>query len=323
MTKEEQLRAEAKKLLTEGKVEVIIGYTQGTLPCRTTPLFVREAMDTDKLVWNQFCENNLANYLIQQKGKKIGIVAKGCDARAIIGYLKERKLTREQVVIIGVSCEGSIDRKKLKEVLKGKEILEGRIEGNQFIVKGKDFEKVLDVKGLLHDSCQVCFHKNPVLYDVLIGEKFDELKSQDEFKAIEDIEKMSMDERWAYFTSLVNKCIRCYACRNVCPLCYCTECIVDQTQPQWFGKTDKFSDTFLYHLVRAFHSAGRCIDCGACVRACPVGIDLRMLTKKLDKDVRELYGYIAGENLEDIPPLANYKQDDPQGGFTTPTTDIK
>ena len=82
--------------------------------------------------------------------------------------------------------------------------------------------------------------------------------------------------------------------------------------PTWLGKTDNISDTMVYHIVRVFHAAGRCVDCGACSRACPVGIDLREQTQKMVELVKELYGFEAGLNLEDLPPLATFKQDDPQ-----------
>ena len=129
---------------------------------------------------------------------------------------------------------------------------------------------------------------------------------------MEELEGQSADERWAYFTREFSRCIRCYACRQACPSCYCPECFVDQSQPAWFGKSDDQADVVAFHLVRMYHLAGRCLDCGACARACPMHIDLRRLHKKLDKDVRELYDYEAGVDLEANPPLSTFQTDDPQ-----------
>lgn len=311
MTEDEKtLRETAKKLLEEKRVDLIIGYERGTLPLRTTPCFISNAKDVDKLVWDATCENNLAKYLLDRKGK-VGVVAKGCDARSIVACIIEKQIDRNRVFIIGIPCSGIIDRKKVEAELDGKEILEARIDNDHIILKGSDFEKNLPVNDFLDDSCLSCKHRNPPLYDVLVGDRVPE-KMDDEFVGTSRNETKSGDERWEYFTKELSKCIRCYACRNVCPLCYCEECFVDQSMPTWLGKTDNLSDTMLYHIVRVFHTAGRCVDCAACSHACPMGINLRELTQRMVKLVKELYGFEAGLSLEDVPPLTTFKQDDPQ-----------
>jgi len=82
--------------------------------------------------------------------------------------------------------------------------------------------------------------------------------------------------------------------------------------PEWFGKTTDISDTMIYHIVRAFHIAGRCVDCGACSRACPMNINLRELVKKAEKILKERYNHKAGLSLEEAPPLGEFKMDDSQ-----------
>jgi formate dehydrogenase subunit beta len=305
------IRDIARKLLDEKRVNLIIGFEKGSAPLRSTPRFVRSASEADKLIWNANCENNLARYLPKTK-ERVGIVAKGCDVRSIISLIKEKQVTREQVFIIGIPCKGMIDRRKIEAKLDGKEIIEAEEEDDTITLKGHNFKEVIKKEEFLHNSCQTCTHRNPVIYDVLIGDKVVEGQAVDEYKEVKELEAQSNDERWQSFSDEVSKCIRCYACRNACPVCYCQECFVDSSQPQWIGKTTNLSDTAIFHIIRAFHTAGRCVDCGACDRACPMGIDLRRLTKKMEMDIKELFHYEAGISLEDVPPLATFNPDDPQ-----------
>jgi formate dehydrogenase subunit beta len=308
---EDSIRKIAQKLLSEKKVALIIGYEQGTLPLRTTPCFVSKAEDVSELVWNASCDANLSKYLVGREDK-VGIVAKGCDARAIVVCTVEKQIPRENLFIIGVPCLGVIDRKKVEAKLDGREALDAIIEDEEIKVRGEGFEYVLPREDFICDSCLTCKHRNPPIYDVLVGEKASEAPHAAEFAGVSSLESKSAEERWAHFEEELGKCIRCYACRNVCPLCYCRECFVDQTMPAWFGKTNHISDIMIYHIVRAFHVAGRCVDCGACSRACPMDIDLRQLVKKTEQIVRERFDYEAGISLEEVPPLGEFKMQDPQ-----------
>jgi formate dehydrogenase subunit beta len=328
---EKALREAARQLLVEGQVDVVIGYATGSLPLRTTPCFVRDPEDVDQLVWNASCENNLATYLQHMEGKA-AVVAKGCDARAIVTKIVERQVERENVVIIGVPCQGVIDRQRIEAQLGRREVLEAEVTNGQLVLRGDGFEETLDLWEASCEDCVVCLHRSPTVYDILIGDEgpiSDEDGSRTGVESsesptpersgdtrrptVQELESWTADERWAYFSEEFSRCIRCYACREACPVCYCTECFVDQSQPSWFGKSDHLSDVMAFHLVRMYHVAGRCLDCGACVRACPMHIDLRTLGRKLEKDVRELFGYESGMDLESAPLLGTFRSDDPQG----------
>ena len=318
---EDQLRDTAVKSFKDGSVDVIIGFKAGSLPLRSSPCLIRSAEDADRLVWNKNCGSNLAAYLLPvakaNPEMKIGIMAKGCDSRSIVGLIKERQIEREQLFVIGMPCSGVLDRRKIDGALDGAEILEAHLDGDTLTLKCENGETQVSVADYIHSSCSTCQHKTPILYDVLIGEPGVETDANP-YEQVEAMESQSADERWEYFVSEMSKCIKCYACRGACPSCYCTQCFIDQNQPQWFGKTTELSDTIIFHLVRAFHVAGRCVNCGACARACPMGIDLMSLTKKIEKDMKELYEYTAGMDIEELAPFATFEESDPQDFITEP-----
>ncbi len=318
---QEAMREIAKKYLTEEKVEMIIGYKEGTLPLRTTPCFIKNPEDIDQLVWKSYCDYDLTKYLLKPeiKDKKIGIIVKGCDARALVVCINEGQYEREKLVLIGMPCPGMIDRKKIEAELLPKEILEAEVSADQIMLKGKDWEKILPKKDYLQSTCRVCYYNNPPICDVLVGGEKLELTPEEEIEAaLTEFEAKPAEERWQYFTDILSNCIRCYACRNACPMCYCKECFVDQIQPQWVGKTNNLSDVLFYHIVRATHLAGRCVGCGACTRACPMNIDLRLLSRKLQKMVKERYDFVAGLDIEAPPPMATHTMEDPEEFITEP-----
>jgi formate dehydrogenase (coenzyme F420) beta subunit len=301
----------AKRLLTEGKVDLVIGYRQGTIPMMNEPVQVRSAEQTDQLVWDSFCGVNLANYL-PKRTERIAVVAKGCDSRNIVVHLQEGQVQREQLVILGAPCEGMLDRRKVWGRLDGQEPLKVLEDGPQLIAEGKGFKQTFDRQELLQDNCAICLHRNPVLYDELLGEPVPEQTGVDRYADVQAVEGLDPEGRWQYFEKLIEPCIRCYACRNACPQCYCPLCFVDESKPQWVGKSLDKTDLRTFHFLRAFHLAGRCTDCGACERACPVGIKVRQFTKKLEKDVWDRYQFEAGILVEGRPPLDTFRPDDPE-----------
>ncbi len=294
--------------MENGEVELVIGFEPGTLPMRAAPAFIRAAADAERLIWGPFCENSLARYLVGLKGHKVAIVAKGCDTRAIVALMVEHQVEREQVVIIGVPCQGMADQNIIAGNVPG-EVLAARWTDQTITVEGDGFTRRLRRKDVLFTSCAACTHPNPLIHDSLAGEPVT-VWSDDECAQIAAFEEKSPAERWAYFEAEASRCIRCYACREACPLCYCEECFVDHTTPRWVESGVTPAGLQGWHIGRAYHLAGRCVSCGACQRACPMAIDLVYLTGKLNKDVRELYGFEAGLSLEELPPLATFRPED-------------
>lgn len=306
----EKIREISKQLLEDCKVDMVIGFRKGTVPMMNEPAFIKSANEVGQLVWDSNCGINLANYLTNRK-ENIGIIAKGCDSRNICVHLVENKIKREQLHIIGVPCKGMIDKRKISALF-GKEILRVEENGEKIVVEGDGDTRVYDKKDVLQENCAICIHRNPVIYDDLAGDLVEEQTDVDRYEDVRKIEAMTPDQKWSYFDDLLKNCIRCYACRNACPLCYCPTCFVDESRPQWVGKSIDPTDTRTFHFLRAYHCAGRCTDCGACERSCPVDIKMRTFTKKLEKDVKELYNFEAGLDPNIRPPLDVYKTQDPE-----------
>jgi formate dehydrogenase subunit beta len=307
---EKEIRKVARALLREGKVDLVIGYGRGTLPLRSTPCFITDEGGADELIWDPNCGVNLARYLPDIKGR-VGIVAKGCDARSIVVLINEGQVERENVQVIGIPCSGVIDRRKVERELGSLDGLEITYAEDAIKIKGKDPENEIPLRDYLSEACVSCRSRNPPIHDILVGERITEDSVVDEYSRVREIESMATEDRWRFFEEELGSCIRCYACREACPLCYCKECFVDETMPQWFGKTTDLSDTVIFHLVRALHLTGRCVDCGACTRACPMEIDLRSLTKKTEKIVEERFGQEYGLSLGETPVMGTFKPDDP------------
>ena len=305
----DKIKEISNRLLKDSEVDMVIGFRKGTMPMMNEPCFAKKPEDVDNFVWDSNCGINLANYITDRK-EKIGILAKGCDSRNIVTHIIENKIKRDQLVVIGVPCMAMIDRHKIETMFET-EIQDVIEADDKIIVKGEGLEETLNKKDVLQKNCSVCIHRNPVIYDEVVGDLVEEQKDVDRYEDVRKIEAMLSEEKWRFFDDLLSECIRCYACRNACPLCYCPTCFVDESQPQWVGKSQDPADTRTFHFLRAYHCAGRCTDCGACERACPMGINVRTFTKKLEKDCLDLFGWEAGMTLEERPPLDTYRPDDP------------
>jgi ferredoxin len=339
MGKIDDLKEEARKVLREGKVKYVIGYGAGTNGWLAAPLFIKKAEDVDELIWDPTCVHNLVRFLVDEKRRKgrqkqpdkrpVGIMVKGCDSRAIVVLLQEKLIERSDVYILGVSCEkaGVVDDAKLAKKLAGKKAKAIDIDDrNQFVIATDGGKIEVPVEELLAERCLECRANFPVVYDVLSGEKT-ERPVEKPFGSVDKIESLPVEERWNFWKEQLDKCIRCYACRSVCPMCYCDECVVDSInlavtaettadekaqRIRWIQRSTESSDNLVYHLVRAIHLAGRCIDCGECERACPLDIPLRFLNKKLEKEAKELFGYEVGFDPA-LPALIScFRDEDPQ-----------
>jgi len=145
----------------------------------------------------------------------------------------------------------------------------------------------------------------------LLNEKYAEMPHDPEvLKRIEEISALSPEERAAFWAEQFAKCTRCYACRAACPMCYCTRCIVEKNVPQWISTAAARHGNYAWNIIRAFHLAGRCTECGACEAACPQGIPLMLLNVSLARGVEEEFGVKAGYDAEAEPLVGSWSADD-------------
>lgn len=339
MVNVEDIKENVRKLLEQGKIKYFIGYGKNSNGLRPVPLFIKETKDIEKLTWNPLCVYNLSRYLTDEKRKKasqknpdqrpVGLIVKGCDSRAVNVLLQEKYIERQNVYLLGLSCEntGVVDEKKLALKLKDKKAKKIEFGSkNEFLVTTEEGQLEIPAQEILADRCLECRANYPVVYDLLLGEKTKQ-NSDYPFKSLEKIEYLSQDKKWTFWQEELGKCIRCYGCRSACPMCYCDECVVDPInfavsaettaeekaqKIKWVEKSPVLSDNFVYHMVRALHLAGRCVDCGECERACPENIPLRYLNKKLEKVAKELFDYDVGFDPSQPSLISSFRDEDPE-----------
>ncbi len=284
-----ELRELASKLLSDGTVQVVLGWEEG--PHGVRPAFAMDAEGAQRLVFDARCVHNLATYLSPRRSHvarlgRVGVIVKGCDARAVAGLIRETQVKREDLTIIGVRCGGvSADARDTRPL------------SAQTVA----------------DRCRGCNAHEPRLADHVVGPAvtgFDGPFRRD--GRIEELLSRPVDQRWAFWQAEMQRCIRCNACRQVCPMCFCERCMADKTQPQWLESSAHPRGNLAWHLTRAMHQAGRCTDCGECERACPVGIPLTLITRHVARVVADRFGYQTSDDPAVPEPIGTYRLEDPQ-----------
>ena len=335
----EDVRARARSLLEEGTVQAVLGYQKDPDGLMSLPFFARKPEDAEKLVWDPSCVHNLGLYLVNEKKARrklrepdtrpIAIIAKGCDARTVNVLLQEKYIDRNEVIVLGLSCEntGVFDQNKLDAEIGMAIPLDSEFEGdNKFHFRLHDGETSIEAQKIMADRCLECKYPVPVIHDQLFGESEVERNFTPRFSAIEQLEQADDNGKWDFWSHHMERCIRCFACRSVCPMCYCDECVVDSIEfaitpsttaeekanrPKWIERSAVASENFGYHLIRAMHLAGRCTDCGECERVCPVNIPLRLLNTKLEKESLVRFDHEAGLSPAGPALVASFRDDDP------------
>ncbi len=270
--------------LMQNKAALIIGYAEDRHH-KLRPYIAHKPEDAEKIAFGRSAVNNLAVYIHRYRNRvdgKIGIVVKPCDLKAITALIQENRIKREDLYIIGMNCSG--------------------------VVNDPDTEFSKENTQI---KCKMCASKTPAYYDELTGES-EEFELPEDLSAtlMEKIASMSAEERMDFWNAEFEKCIKCYACREVCPMCYCDQCIVDKTEPRWVESSSTTRANFAWNIIRAFHQAGRCIGCGECDRVCPADIPLSLLNRKMGMVAFKEFGYRHGTDMNAPTLIGTFSNSD-------------
>jgi ferredoxin len=233
------------------------------------PLIITLPEEADRLVWHNRCVSNLTVYLTRKEVKALGrpaVVVKPCDEKSLMVLDKDAQIERGKVHAIGMACAGVGEPK-----------------------------------------CTFCTARTPRFPDVAFGEPAGpvppEVAPPNRYGALL---AMTLPERMTFWINQFERCVKCYACRQVCPMCYCETCIVDKNRPMIIDPAPGIKGNFAWHVARAFHLAGRCIGCGECSRVCPAGLDLAFVNIALHVAAHEEFGFEPGVDPALEPPIDAY-----------------
>ncbi|MEZ5125469.1 MAG: 4Fe-4S dicluster domain-containing protein [Thermoleophilia bacterium] len=287
-----ELQDLARQILSDGTVRVVIGWENARRGAR--PVFVTDPDQAGRLIFDTRCAHNLVTYLDPRRDDvlnlgRIAIVVKGCDAKAAAGLLRELQIRRDDVVLIGIRCGGVLEEAEIPNPL---ELTPDNVA----------------------PRCYRCDNREPAVVDHLLGEPQPEPPQPTLTieQRVAELDALPREERWAFWTEQFSRCVRCYACRQVCPLCVCELCVADKTRPQWIEPASHARGNLSWNITRALHLAGRCVDCGECERFCPVGIPLTLINRKLQEIVRKRFDYVVSDDPDKPAPIGDFRLDDQQ-----------
>jgi coenzyme F420-reducing hydrogenase delta subunit/ferredoxin len=288
----EMIREAAAELLAEEDVGTVLGYRGGTLSGQVVPSMITDPELCDQLVWDQGCTTNLSAYLptLLERNQRVAMIVKSCDLGAVAGLIREDQVPRDRVHLIGVPCPG---------------VLDGADEA----------AKCSTCSGRPDDACDLVLSVDEDAGEDT-GEDADEADvdvpaegSDPRDGQVAYLESLSALDRWRYWQRQFARCLRCYACRAACPLCYCSSCISEKHRPQWISPVISGPGNSAWNIVRAFHLAGRCTGCDECARVCPADIRLDLINRKLALEVERQYGS-AGLDPEARSALIDFRLED-------------
>jgi len=326
-----------KGMLSSGLVEEVLAFTQGLDEDDIMPTFISDEQDAEKIVTTSYNPSSLAKLIsdFTDKERKIGVVVRSCDARAIIELAKRKQVNLDNIYMVGIECYGVAKVGAEKE-------------GSLYIFTSEveiGGEKKALNEEMLRPSCRRCEYPIPTMADIscqsdgdktfvkVYTEKGKEIASsanisteetdtdikgikeraaQWQQKDFGEIKEMPLQERLNYWFSQFDKCIKCYGCKNSCPICYCEDCYLGADRV--LIRPGEFPPEKLFHLTRLIHVADSCLNCGQCEAACPMNIPLSKLYHMLYNELSSAFGYDSGFDVTLTPPLGTITEEDKKMG---------
>ena len=291
------------------ELECVMGWKQGHDAAHAAPHFMYTPEDVDQLTWGPFNVFNLATHLPSFKGKKVGVVVKGCDSRSVVELLQEKLINREDVVIFGMPCEGTLNMSRVDaELGEYRAIDKVEMSGDTVTITADGTAHAFPMADWAQGKCYGCTNPAAVMADVRVGTPTPVTPGPVNPPELAALEGMSLEERRSFWRGHMERCLRCYACRNACPMCVCRDhCIGETRNPHFTTQEASVREKLFFQTIHALHLAGRCTGCGECQRACPVGIPILALRQQIAKTIGELFdGYKPGMQADAVPPLLGY-----------------
>ncbi len=288
---------------------------------------------------------------------RIAAVLKPCELRAVVELAKFLQVNLENVMTIGVDCLGTCEARDYAAMVENDGDLPNRVD----LHGTKDGKVKTSQDSGLREACLICETPAPIGADltfglfgyepqeefaVLVGERFEsELKEKlglelkesdlaDRQKAIQNAVSQRKVEREKVFNELAGRtngldklmevlstCIRCHNCMNVCPICYCKECVFDSSvfehrSDQFLGWANRKgairmpTDTLIFHLTRMSHMATSCVSCGMCDSGCPSQLPVSRLFGLIGTELQKMFEYVPGMDPEAEPPVSTFKEEE-------------
>ncbi|MBN1409768.1 MAG: Coenzyme F420 hydrogenase/dehydrogenase, beta subunit C-terminal domain [Spirochaetales bacterium] len=282
-------------------------------------------------------------------GEPLAVVVRPCELRALVELSKLGQVDLSQLFVISVSCPGVYPIKTYLKAEKPDELdaaykksaANGEIQKDlratcnaceHFLPIGADITVLLVGKDM-DSACDIVMNTEKAR-DYLSGMELKKAEEDTESKAVVSLRKKRDAEREKLFSSLplpdagmdgliqvLGKCIQCYGCRSVCPICYCTLCYFDsannespapisENEAGKRGAVKVPSDTLFYHLGRITHIGISCVGCGACSDVCPAEIPLPALYYRSGKMIQDMFEYTPGKNRDEERPLSVFKEEE-------------
>ncbi len=290
-------------------LDMVLGWERGYDALHATPLVIKTVEDVDRLILGPTCVQGLAVHLPGLKGKKVGIVVKGCDSKAVVQLLRENLLDRENIVIFGFGCDGVVSLKRLAKTVDGLESVRSvEKKGDRLVIETESGVRDLAFDDVCATKCLDCAHPNAVESDHFAGTRLEPRTPAQGNTALAAFEEKSLEERFDFWKREMQRCIRCYACRNACPMCVCRDhCLAVSRNSKFVSQESNPSENLMFQLIHVMHLAGRCVSCGECERACPMDIPLGLLRAKSTEITGKLFNQQAGLDTEAPLPLLSFK----------------